>query len=82
MARTRRDRAPETDCASLPPGPGDGWNPYRVVCPGIYAGRIDARVKIGYSLNLPQRVDAFRFDELIAIWPVSVLRDSSEDDRA
>jgi hypothetical protein len=49
-----------------------------VVSPGLYAGRIGEKVKIGYSLNLPRRTDAFRFEELIAVLPVSAPREPDE----
>jgi hypothetical protein len=78
MLGAGRELAPETDCDSRTPLVA---SPLRVVCPGIYAGRIGDRVKIGCSLNLPQRVDAFRFEELIAVLPVHVPRDPADDDR-
>ena len=34
-----------------------GWP----ISPGLYAGRIGDRVKIGQSMNVAQRVDSFRF---------------------
>lgn len=53
-----------------------------VVSPGIYAGRIGERVKIGCSLNLPQRTAAFEFDELLAVLPIHVSRHAGEPDAA
>jgi len=38
-----------------------GWP----ISPGLYAGRIGERVKIGQSMNVAQRVDSFKFEELI-----------------
>jgi hypothetical protein len=67
------DRGPQTDTAS---GSARLENGYSVVgwpiCPGLYAGRVADRVKIGQSMNLPQRVDAFKFDELLGLRPLVV----------
>jgi len=43
-----------------------GWP----VSPGLYAGRIEDRVKIGQSMNLAQRVDSFELEELIGLKPL------------
>ena len=42
-----------------------GWP----ISPGLYAGRIGDRVKIGQSMNMAQRVDSFKFEELIGLKP-------------
>jgi hypothetical protein len=42
-----------------------GWP----INPGLYAGRIGDRVKIGQSMNVAQRVDSFKFEELIGLKP-------------
>ena len=38
-----------------------------MVSPGLYAGRVGNTVKIGFSLNLPQRIASFRFEELVGV---------------
>jgi len=50
----------------------------RVVCPGLYAGRVAEQVKVGYSLNLWGRVTSFPFGELIGILPVPFERSAEE----
>jgi hypothetical protein len=52
-----------------------GWP----ICPGLYAGRLADRVKIGQSMNLPQRIDAFKFDELLGLRPVVVTPPAASD---
>jgi hypothetical protein len=44
-----------------------GWP----INPGLYAGRIGDRVKIGQPINVAQRVDSFKFDELIGVKPLA-----------
>ena len=43
-----------------------GWP----ISPGLYAGRIGDRVKIGQSRNVAQRADSFKFEELIGLKPL------------
>ena len=69
-----------TDCGDLVQSSGTSLG--HVVTPGIYAGRIGDRVKIGYSLNLPQRVDQFRFEELIAVLPFGCPQGAGESEGA
>ena len=43
-----------------------GWP----ISPGLYAGRIGDRIKIGQSMNVAQRADTFKFEELIGVKPL------------
>jgi hypothetical protein len=67
------ERLPQTDTEALPPRLENGYSVVGwPICPGLYAGRVADRVKIGQSMNLPQRIDAFKFDELLGVRPLAL----------
>jgi hypothetical protein len=67
------ERPAQTDTGALLPSLENGYSVVGwPICPGLYAGRVADRVKIGQSMNLPQRIDAFKFDELLGVRPLAV----------
>jgi hypothetical protein len=48
------------------------------VCPGLYAGRVSDRVKVGHSMNLTQRIDGFKFEEILGLKPFAMAAHRAE----